>query len=404
MHILYVHQYFSTRDGAFGTRSYEFARHLVRSGHQVTMVFGLYGDQGRDARLTSLESLDGIRLSPVRVASSNQDGVFRRGVAFLRFALGSSWKALRLKYDLVYATSTPLTVAFPGLAAKWFRRKPFVFEVRDLWPELPRAMGVIRNRFVLWALDRLETTAYRHADLCVGLAPGIVQGIEEKRKKQDVLLIPNACDTDLFAPATPGLASVPGIQPGDTVALFCGAHGKANGLWALLDAAEELLKRNESNIKLLLVGEGSEKAALRASAKQRGLRSLVFLDPVPKRELAILMPRCHAGLMILADVPAFRQGTSPNKFFDYLASGLPVICNYPGWMADLIHTHACGWSLPPGDATAMADSLQSLRNAPANARTMGQNARKLGEEAFNRQNLAETLQDSLESLWSRHRP
>ena len=181
MRLLYFHQHFATPRGATGTRSYEFARALIARGHQVTVVCGAHAHSGLelpydDARGWHRGDVDGIDVISLPLAYANRDPLLRRGWTFLRFALRSVRLALQLDYDLAFATSTPITAVIPGLAAKWFRGKPFVFEVRDLWPELPRALG-LRNPFVLGGMSLLEFLGYRSADACVGLSPGIVEGL-----------------------------------------------------------------------------------------------------------------------------------------------------------------------------------------------------------------------------------
>ena len=182
MKILYYHQHFSTPAGSTGTRSYEMARKLIARGHQVTMVCGSYkdGHTGLDNAFVGRMrqgTVDGIQVIEFALPYANKDSFSKRGLTFLRFALKSIWLALRAQYDLVFATSTPLTAGLPGIAARWLRRKPFVFEVRDLWPELPHEMGVITNPFILKALDWLEWCSYHSATTCIGLSPGIMQGL-----------------------------------------------------------------------------------------------------------------------------------------------------------------------------------------------------------------------------------
>ena len=391
MKIIYFHQHFSTPQGAAGTRSYEFARALVARGHQVTMVCGRFahGDTGGEQREGERQVVDGIDVIALPLAYSNHDSLVRRTGLFLRFALSSIRLALTENYDVLFATSTPLTAGIPGIVMKCCRRKPFVFEVRDLWPELPKAMGVVKNRGVLLAMSLLEWLSYRSADACIGLSPGIVEGIRRRsRPTLPVTMIPNGCDLELFQPGTREQLAVPGISPGDCVAVFTGAHGQANGLDAVLDAAAELKRRRRNDVKLLLIGDGKQKSALRARAAREGLDNCVFLDPMPKRQLNTLVANCDVGLMILADVPAFYYGTSPNKFFDYLASGLPVINNYPGWLADLIRGHRCGQVVEPRNSRAFAEALIYLAENPGVRREMGANARRLGETQFARERLA----------------
>jgi len=164
MHVLYFHQHFTTPDGSTGTRSYEVSKRLLATGHRVTMVCGAAvlsktGLSGPFLNGRREGSVDGIYVIELELPYSNYQSFLRRSWTFLHFAFRSIVLALRLDYDVLFATSTPLTAALPGIAARWLRRKPFVFEVRDLWPELPRAMGVIRNRMVLLMMDWLEFVA-----------------------------------------------------------------------------------------------------------------------------------------------------------------------------------------------------------------------------------------------------
>jgi len=346
MKVLYFHQHFSTPAGAVGTRSYEMARRLVHRGHEVLMVCGSTagGDPGLNMpfnRGRRRGVVDGIQVLEFDLAYSNRDGFLRRTVVFLRFALLSITVALREQCDVVLATSTPLTAGIPGVAARWLRAKPFVFEVRDLWPELPKAMGVTRNPLVLWVMSALEWTTYRSAIRIVGLAPGIVDGIARRGvDRSRIVLIPNICDSRLFSGGHT-MWRPPGVAPGDLMAVFAGAHGLANGLDAVLDAAMELQRRGRSDIKIVLIGEGKLKPRLQQRAAAAGLANVVFHDPVSKKRLAGLMAAAQIGLQILDNVPAFYDGTSPNKFFDYLSAGLPVLINYPGWLANLVREHIC---------------------------------------------------------------
>lgn len=366
--VLYFHQHFSTPQGATGTRSYEMARRLVASGHDVTMVCGSYG-----AGKTGLEGafsngrregvVDGIRVIEFDLAYSNRDGFLRRTSTFLRFAWRSVHASLTEPADLVFATSTPLTAAIPGIAAKLLRGRCFVFEVRDLWPELPRAMGVIRNLLALAAMGLLEWAAYRCADRLIGLSPGIARGVGRFGKSPDrIAMIPNGCDVEIFSePVEPWRPA--GVGPTDFMAVFTGTHGPANGLNAVVDAAAELRRRGVSDIKLVLVGDGKEKDALVARGLAEDLDSvLVFHGPVAKTRLTGLLASADLGMQILANVPAFYYGTSPNKFFDYLAAGLPVLTNYPGWVADLITEAGAGIATPPDSPAAFADGLIAARD------------------------------------------
>lgn len=395
MRVLYFHQHFSTPKGSSGTRSYEMAKRLVAEGHQVTMVCGSYGggetglsgafvDGRRNGRV------DGIDIIEFDLAYSNSDGLLKRSMVFLRFALKSIGLALREQYDVVFATTTPLTAGIPGIAARWLRGKTFVFEVRDLWPELPKAMGVIRNPVVLAGLSVLEWVSYRSAHRCIGLSPGIVDGIAKRGVARDkICAVPNGCDLSLFADkSAPWRPS--GVMDTDLMAVFAGTHGVANGLDAVLDVAAELKKRGRNDIKLVLIGQGKLKPQLQQKAGAAGLDNVIFHEPVSKLRLAGLMAATDLGLQILANVPAFYYGTSPNKFFDYIAAGLPVLNNYPGWLAELIGENQCGYAVPPQDPLRFADALEHAADHREALKQRGANGRLLAERQFNRDVLAGT--------------
>jgi glycosyltransferase involved in cell wall biosynthesis len=405
MHVLYFHQHFSTPDGASGTRSYDISKRLLASGHQVTMVCGAAarsksGLSGPFLSGRREGSVDCIYVIELELPYSNYDSFLWRSWTFLRFAFRSVILALGLDYDVVFATSTPLTAALPGIVARWLRRKPFVFEVRDLWPELPRAMGVLRNPLVLLMMDWLEFMAYRSANSCIALSPGIAQGITRRGVPESrVIIAPNGCDVDLFAPdAAQALPELPGLPPDAFVATFTGAHGVANGLGAVLDAAAELRMRGRTDIFFVLIGDGKEKPALIERAHCEKLDNCLFVQPMPKKALAqFLCRRANVGLMLLANVPAFYYGTSPNKFFDYLASGLPVLVNYPGWMAEMVTTQGVGVAVPPGDPAAVANALMKMADARAATAEMGPRGRSFAKREFLQATLAQRCVSVMES-------
>lgn len=402
MKVLYFHQHFSTPKGSAGIRSYEMARCLIARGHQVTMVCGSYG--GGETGLAEpfmngrrRGTVDGIDIIEFDLAYSNADGLAKRALTFLKFAVRSIGLAFTEQYDLVFATTTPLTAGIPGIFARWFRGKPFVFEVRDLWPELPRAMGVIKNPVVLGAMSVLEWASYRSAHRAIGLSPGIVDGIAHRGVHPDrIAMVPNGCDLGIFAAEVEPWRPAQ-VRDTDLMAVFAGTHGMANGLDAALDAATELKRRGRDDIKLLLIGQGKLKPALVARAQREGLENVVFHDPVNKARLAGLMAATDVGLQLLANVSAFYYGTSPNKFFDYISAGLPVLNNYPGWLAEMIKEHQCGFAVPPDDPVAFADALERAADDRVALKPMGERGRRLAEAEFDRALLADRWADTLES-------
>jgi glycosyltransferase involved in cell wall biosynthesis len=399
MHILYFHQHFCTPAGSTGIRSYEMAQRLLAEGHQVTMVCGSHGAsktglEGPFKRGSRKGPVNGITVIEFDLSYSNRDGFLKRSWTFLKFAIRSLKVALTEKYDLVFATTTPLTAGIPGIAARWLRRKPFVFEVRDLWPELPKAMGVIRNPIILAIMSFMEWMSYRSAHRCVALSPGIAEGIAKRGVHPDkICLVPNGCDLEIFSGSKVTPWRPKEVPEKDLMAVFTGTHGQANGLDAVLDAARILKARGRSDIWLVLVGDGELKTGLQQRANAEGLDNVVFHDLVSKGELAGLMASANIGLQCLANVPAFYYGTSPNKFFDYIAAGLPVLNNYPGWLAEMISAHECGFAVLPEDAEAFANALETAADDRPRLLQMGENGRALARDQFDRKTLSKKWSD-----------
>ncbi|RYV02589.1 glycosyltransferase WbuB [Shewanella sp. OPT22] len=394
MNILYFHQHFSTPSGSTGIRSYEMAKCLIHHGHSVTMVCGSYG-----GGQTGIESefikgrregiVDGIRIIEFDLSYANADGLVKRSFTFAKFAFKSVGLALTEKYDVAFATTTPLTAGIPGIFARWLRGKPFVFEVRDLWPELPKQMGVIKNPIILGLMSVLEWASYRSAHRCIGLSPGIVEGIKKRGvSPEKIVMVPNGCDLDIFSSNTEAWRPE-GVFSTDLMAIFTGTHGMANGLDAALNAAKVLQIRQRNDIKLVLVGQGKLKPELIRRAIDEKIENVIFHDPVNKAKLAGLMSSADVGMQLLANIPAFYYGTSPNKFFDYISAGLPVINNYPGWLAGMIEDKQCGFAIEPDNAEAFADALIKAAEDRVELVLMGEKGRKLAVDSFNRQNLAD---------------
>lgn len=403
MKVIYFAEHFDTPSTGGALRPYQMAKRLIQKGHQVTMVCG--GDHKRlglpetNKKNVYRGDIDGIDVIQISLPYSNNDSVGKRAIIFLKFAQKAMGLALKEDYDLLFATSTPLTDGLPGIVAKWFRGKKFVFEVRDLWPELPKALGM-KNPLFLWGMSVLEKCSYHAADTCIGLSPGICEGIRRRSQKgKTIAMIPNGCDLDLFSPSNEKPDVIPGVKSTDTVAVFTGAHGIANGLDAVLDMAEVLKNRGRDDVKIVFVGEGKMKRHLVERAQNKQLDNCIFLGHMPKKELNEVMKRADIGLMILANVPAFYYGTSPNKFFDYIASGLPVVNNYPGWLADMINESHCGIAVEPENAKVFADAVMKLADNPELRAEYGKNGRSLAEREFARDLLGTQFVGFLEQTY-----
>ena len=252
-------------------------------------------------------------------------------------------------------------------------------------------MGIIKNPFLLCAASFLEWVTYKSANRLIALSPGIKKGIIKRGinvKKID--LISNGSDFNIFSKNFLPI-KLEGIDKDDFLAIYTGTHGVANGLDAVLDAAFILKKYTKKNIKILLIGEGNLKIKLKERAKFEKLNNIIFLDAMPKTQLISVLKSADIGMQILDNIPGFYYGTSPNKFFDYLASGLPVLNNYQGWLADLIKKHQCGFVIEPHNPKEFANKIIYAAENPMELKQMGFNAKKLAKKNFDMNILAKKL-------------
>lgn len=390
--ILYLHQHYSSPSGSTATRSHGLAQALAARGHAVTIACGRYdgaasGLGGPFRRGRRQGRAAGVEVVEFDIPCGNAMGLRRRAAAFLRYAAAASRLAAARPFDLAIASSTPLTVALPALAARAVRGTPFVFEIRDPWPELPRAMGGVPGP-VLAAMGRLADAACRRAVAVVALSEGmaataIARGADPAR----VHVVPNGCDLGLFGPHV-GAWRPDAAASHECLAVYAGAHGRANGLATLLDAAAILRGRGETRLRLVLVGDGAAKPALVARARAEGLDNVTFLDPQPRAAIGALLAGSQIALHLLDDVPAFAEWTSPNKLMDGLAAGRPVVTNQPGRAARIVADGPSGIAVPPGDAAALADALLRLAASPALREAMGAAARRQAVTRWDRRLLA----------------
>jgi glycosyltransferase involved in cell wall biosynthesis len=403
LNILYLHQYFVARTGTAGWRSYEFSRYLVRTGHKVTVVSGFSEWSGltlpAGQKRTVLE-VDGIEVRLLGVPYSQRMSMSRRLGAFAGFMLGAGRECARVpRPDVVFATSTPLTIAVPGLWAARRQRCPFVFEVRDLWPAAPIELGVLNNPLLIALARGLERLAYRRAAHIVALSPGMKDGIVAAGvPAEKVTVIPNASDVELFrVPAAVGQAyraelGELGRRPW---LVYTGAFGRVNGVdWAVRLA--ESVARLAPEVAFVFYGDGSEKERTVALARDLGLldRTVFFRDPLPRAEL----PRVLSAAMVLSsfaqDLPVMRTN-SANKFFDAFAAGKPVVINYGGWQAEILEREGAGLALDPRDLVGSARRLVAALSDTDWLRCAGEASARLGDTEFNRGRLAEKLEEVL---------
>ena len=399
MHILYIHQHFATPAGSTGTRSYEFARRWVKAGHKVTLIAGHYDIGGLQVSgaLYRKQNIEGINVVVVGTKYSNKQSHLRRITSFLSFCLLSIYAGLRTKgVDIIYASSTPLTVGIPALVIKWAKHIPFVFEVRDQWPEIPIELNIITNRFLIKILLWLEKTIYRNCSSIIALSPGQADGIRKVltpdsrnrglTEEKPITVIPNSCDIDMFRPDIDGSAIRQKRDWGDKlVLLHTGAMGKVNGLDFVIEAAERL--KEHSDIIFVLIGDGNQKPFLESRVKELGLTNVEILSSVPKQELPEFYAAADMGLVIIGNFPIIEHN-SANKFFDSLSAGKPVLLNYSGWQRKILEGDEAGFGCTLCNLDEFVEKVLYLKSHIQQVEQMGQNARRVAVEKFNRDQLA----------------
>jgi len=398
MHILLVHQAFVALDEAGGTRHHELARFLVKRGHQVTIIASpvSYLTGKENGHKQNHQPEPGITILRAYTYTALHRSFIHRVISFLSFMLSSFFLGLRVrKVDLVWGTSPPI---FQGITA-WLlarlKRAPFLFEVRDLWPAFAIAVGILRNKILICSSLWLESFLYRQADCVMVNSPGYIDHVRRHGARQ-VELVQNGADPDMFDPAVDGDSFRRDHNLQDKfVILYAGAHGMSNDLGVVLQAAN--LLRDEPAICLVLIGDGKDKPALQARAKDMNLTNLVFVPPAPKAEMPAILAAADACIAILKPVELYKT-TYPNKVFDYMAAGRPVVLAIDGVIRQVVESAGAGIFVKPGDPQEMAQAIQSLALEPQKARQMGLAGRSYVEKHFSRAELAEKLALLLEKM------
>lgn len=339
-----------------------------------------------------LRSVGDLRVVPTTPYHGN--GV-SRVLNWVSYAATATFAGMRSpRPNVVYASSPHLLAGLAGYLISRIRRAGLVLEIRDLWPEILVQMGRMRPTSLMYRLlRRLELFLYRKADEIVVLAEGSARAIRDSCPRAPAItFIPNGSDPGMFSTDADRAGLRDRFHMRGLAFVYAGAHGPANGLHLVLDAASEI--RDElPEVQFILVGDGIEKDALTAEATRRGLDNVVFIDPVAKTEMPGLLAAADVGLHMLADVPLFRYGVSPNKLFDYMAAGLPVVTNCPGEVADLVTVAGAGIAIEP---RGLADGVRAIARLDEQQKTQwGENGRRFIAESRSREVLAAKLEEVL---------
>ena len=407
MKILVVHQFYLMAGDPGGSRFNEMARLWTDSGHEVTVIAGAVNySTGKKPekyrrRWVLKEQEGGVTIWRCHVSESYLKGTLGRAWAFVLFTLSASTAAvLAGKADVVIATSPPLFASIPGWIAARLRRVPFIFEIRDLWPEGLVTVGVLNEGSrAVRVLYGLEKWACRRAAMVNVLTPAFREDLLRRHlaPAEKIAFVPNGADVASFRP----VARENGIRnrfhwDGKFVAMYTGAHGRANHLEQLLDAAERL--RDRPDVVIASVGDGAERGRLQADAVRRGLRNLVFCGPQPKEAMPDFVSAADVGLAVLQDNPTYRT-VYPNKIFDYMAAERPVVLAVDGVARQLVCAEAqAGVFVPPGDGTELARAIRELADDPARRLDMGRKGRAWVLANATRESLAARYLELLEQL------
>ena len=392
MHVLYIHANFSTQKGAWSTRAYDFARRWIGLGHQVSVVTGVYDRSDlRPGRLMSTSVIDGITVHVLNLPFSNRDGFARRVAASLFFSAFSSWHACCRSYDVALVSCGPITIGVAGLLARWTRGRNVVIEVRDLFSDGLEQLGIVTNPLALAGIRNCEALCYRSADAVVALSDTMAEWIGKRHQLRQLAVVPNTADVDLFGRKAPRPA-----QLARDVAnfVYTGTLGRANDCGQLLRAARHLQEWGKSDIHLYFIGDGSERPALEADAARAGLERVHFVAPMPKEELTGWLAGATAMVLVLKPVPVF-DAASPNKLFDAFAAGIPVIQTTGGWIRQLLAERGCGVTVDPHRPTALAEAMVALSEDRSRRDRMARNARRVADQLFATDLLAQRMLDVL---------
>lgn len=386
MKIIYLHQYFCTPENSGGTRSFEFAKNLIKLGHEVTIITS-YRNYLKDKKWFKTEH-SGISINWIPLEYSNHTSFFKRLKVYFLFAWKCYFKIKEIEGDVIFATSTPLTIALPAILYSRKKKIPMIFEVRDLWPDVPIAMKIIKNPILIFISRLLELLAYKYSTSIVTLSPEMKKGIIQKKiDTKKIVTIPNSADLDLFnfnekleldfRSKRPWLNKKP-------LLLYTGTFGRVNDLNYAVRLAKALKDRN-SEIRILLIGDGFEKEKIIYNAKKSDVynKNLFIESPLPKKE----MPACLSAASITANfVVDIRQNwaNSANKFFDGLAAGKPILLNHGGWMEELVLKYECGLCLYGKKIELAAEELDLAILNKVWLKSRGEASKKLAEKFFDR--------------------
>ncbi len=403
MRILLINQSFVSPDEPGHTRHFEMAQYLRERGHELIIVASDLNYQTGKRTVSrkgiySEQIIDGVRVLRTYIYPSLHRSYFWRIISFFSFMFSSIWTALLVKdVDLVMGTTPPIFQAVSAWVVAVIKWKPFLLEVRDLWPEFAIDMKVLTSPGIIWLARWLEMFLYRRATHILVNSPAYKKYIVEKGvPEKKVTFIPYGTDVDMFNPNVDGTVIRKQLGLDDKFAVvYAGALGAANDIYTVLRAADRL--REEPRIRFVLFGDGKERVHLEREWRNRNLNNVIFAGVHPKKEMPFVLASSDVCLAILQNIKMFRT-TYPNKVFDYMAAGRATVLVIDGVIREVIETSNGGVFVQPGDDEQLAKTILELSKDPQRVRQMGINAREYLVEHLDRRDLLDETLRFLHSL------
>jgi glycosyltransferase involved in cell wall biosynthesis len=393
--------------GAPSARTFEHARHWVGLGHDVTVITGfpnhptgIIRPEYR-GRVVKRENIEGIELLRTWVYCTANKGFFRRILNFFSFFFSSLifGSLLSGRPDVVIGTSPQFFCAVAAYLLSIIKRVPFVFEVRDIWPQSAVELGALKNPLIIKALEAIELHLYRRAQLIIVVAESTKPYLLNKGiAGEKIKCIPNGIDADYFelpgGEAPEKLLAKLDLR-GRFIVSYIGTHGMSHGLDVVLHAARQL--QVDSTVHFLFVGEGAEKENLKRLASELSLSNVTFIHEQPRDGLPAYYRASDVSLVPLRRLPVFKK-VLPSKLFELMGAGCPIICSVEGEAADLVTRAGAGLCIEAENRESLIAAISSLRAAPGLRRQLGLNGQRFAKTHYLRSALAENYLSSLSSI------
>jgi colanic acid biosynthesis glycosyl transferase WcaI len=409
MKILYVSQYFSPEMGAPAARASELSRHWAEAGHEVTVLTGFPNHptgviareyRGKFWRLLVGERIAGVNVVRTWLLPFPNRRAYERILNYVSFCISSALTGLTLsRPDVVIATSPQLLVGLSGWWLACCKRVPFVFEVRDLWPESLAAVGIADpTSFLHRLLGKIAGFLYRHADRIVVVTPAFEEHLVKHWRvpREMISVVENGVEAQMFSSTGGNVRQELGLE-GKFVVSYIGTMGTAHGLETVLDAAA-LLQTTNPETTFLMLGEGAEKDRLAALSRQRRLRNVRFLDQQPRERIPDCIRASDVCLVLLKKTELFKT-VIPSKMLEFMSCAIPVILGVDGQARAILEEARAGVAIEPENAEALVNAIRYLAWNPETARAKGENGREFVVRKFSRRQTAEKYIRVLEQLW-----